>query len=432
MIERINNFIKDNKFNIDKPIVCAVSGGVDSVFLIYALKKLGYNVILAHVNHHKRIESEMEEKAMQEFANELNVPFELLNYHYSGAGNFHAEAHEARYKFFRSVADKYNTNIIATAHHLNDQIETILIKLLEGSNLYGYGGMPFKYNDGKYIIIRPLLCLKKEEIYEYCNLNNIKYFEDSSNQSDEFLRNRIRHHIVPLLLNECNDLYDKTFKYSKILHESFDYIRNESIKYLNDNLDTINTDSFNNLDVAIKKDIISLLLEKYEINRNTKIIEDILLLLENKNGSKELSLEKDYLLIKEYNKCFITNINTSIPKEESFDLDNYAIFDNKYKIYFSKIKPSNNAKYIKLCYNQLSFPFIVRGRKDGDYIGLLNGTKKVSRVLIDNKVPKRLRDNIPLILDGKGNIIWIYDYLKSDLVYKQKESGDIYLVCEVL
>ena len=231
----VKQFIENNKLNINNKVICAVSGGCDSVSLIYILNKLGYDTVLAHVNHHKRKESEIEEVAMKEFAKSLNVPFELLDYHYDGVDNFHNDSHNKRYDFFRDICDKYNTNIIATAHHLDDELETILIKLMEGSNLYGYGGISICNNDGKYKIIRPLLCVSKEELYEYAKLNNLEYFEDSSNHEDVFLRNRLRHHVIPLLKNECSDIYSKTLRYSKILHESFDYIRENSIKYLKEN-----------------------------------------------------------------------------------------------------------------------------------------------------------------------------------------------------
>ena len=190
----IASFLKENNLIIDKPIIVACSGGADSVCLLYVLYKLGYKVILAHVNHHKRIQSETEEDAMRNFANELNIPFELLEYHYDGMDNFHNDSHNARYNFFRGLCKKYDTNIIATAHHQDDQIETVLMKIMEGSNLYGYGGIAIVNDDGEYKIIRPLLCVDKDEIYSYAKKNNLIYFEDKSNQEDDFLRNRIRHH----------------------------------------------------------------------------------------------------------------------------------------------------------------------------------------------------------------------------------------------
>ena len=179
MEKRVECFLKDNNININKPIVVAVSGGADSIALLNILYNLKYNVIMAHVNHHMREQSEIEEKAMIKLANKLNIPYEILQYHYDGNDNFHNASHNARYNFFRQVCSKYNTNIIATAHHLDDQAETILMKLIEGSNLYGYGGISISYDDGNYQIIRPLLCASKQELYNYCNLYDLNYFEDS-------------------------------------------------------------------------------------------------------------------------------------------------------------------------------------------------------------------------------------------------------------
>ena len=239
----IASFLKENNLIIDKPIIVAVSGGADSVSLLYVLYKLGYEVILAHVNHHKRIESEMEEEAMRNFAKELNIPFELLEYHYDGIDNFHNDSHNARYNFFRGLCKKYHTNIIATAHHQDDQIETVLMKIMEGSNLYGYGGIAIVNDDNEYKIIRPLLCVDKEEIYSYVKKNNLVYFEDKSNHEDDFLRNRIRHHVVPLLKKESPTVGEKFEEYSIQAHEAFQFIRGLSKAYLKENKDSLIVDS---------------------------------------------------------------------------------------------------------------------------------------------------------------------------------------------
>ena len=276
MEKKIFKFIKDNNLIIKEPIICATSGGVDSVCLVTILHKLGYKVVLAHVNHHKRIESEIEEVAMNALATKLNIAFEVLEYHYDSLDNFHNDSHNARYNFFRSLCYKYNTDTIATAHHLDDQIETILMKIMEGSNLYGYGGISIINDDGNYRIIRPLMCVDKNELYEYAKANNLEYFEDKSNKEDDFLRNRLRHHIIPLLKNECQDINNKIYEYSIQVKEAFNYIRNDSITYLKDNDGIIYYDSFKKLDIALKKDIISLMLEKYSIRKNNNIILDLL------------------------------------------------------------------------------------------------------------------------------------------------------------
>jgi tRNA(Ile)-lysidine synthetase-like protein len=304
--------------------------------------------------------------------------------------------------------------------------------MMEGSHLYGYGGMPVSYDDGEFIVIRPILLLTKEEICNFLNERNIKWYEDSSNYQDEFLRNRLRHHVIPLLEKECPDLYNKVIQYSSLLHESFDYIRDDSKKYLNDNDNMINIDTFKDLRIALKKDIISLMLEGYNIQKNNAIIEDVLELASSDKGSKDISLKDGYYFIKEYNLLYISKKEEKNIESVSLSLDDVAIFGNKYKFYFSKIIPNNNAKYIKLCYNQLELPLLIRNRNDGDFIALNNGNKKVSRVLIDRKVPKYKRGEVPIVVDNLGNILWIYNYLKSDIVYKQKGNSDIYLVCEVL
>ncbi len=428
MINKVKKFINDNQFNIDNTVICAVSGGVDSVVLIYILNKLGYKVVLAHVNHNMREESKAEEEGMRDYANKLNIPFELLDYHFDGSGNFESEARSARYTFFYDLCHKYNTNIIATAHHLDDQIETVIMKIMNGSNLYGYGGIALQYDNDKYRVIRPLLCVSKEELYKFANDNNLKFYEDKSNESDLHLRNRIRHNIVPLLKNECNDIYDKILKYSIITHEAFDFIRNLSKEYL-DKYNGIDIESYNKLDIALKKDIASLLLEKYEINRNNNIINDVIKFLESNDGNKYLVLSGEYKLFREYNKAFIYKDNLDEFSPVKIELDKEINYGN-YKIYFSKNIPLSNAKYIKLCYNDIKLPLWVRPKKDGDFISLENGIKKVSRVFIDNKVPMKLRNLVPIITDNDNNILWIYNYLKSNEVYKMKKMGEIYLVVE--
>lgn len=430
LVKKVSKFLIDNNLINDKYAIVAVSGGVDSVVLLDLLLKLKVKVVLAHVNHHKRKESEMEEKALKEYALKNNIPFEKLDFFFDNVGNFHDVAHNARYDFFKSLCLKYHTNYIYTAHHADDQLETIFIKLIEGSNLYGYGGISKINDDGNYQIIRPLISISKEEIYKYAKENNLVYFEDSSNQEDHFLRNRIRHNIIPILNKESIDIYNKANEYSDIIKEAFDYIRKDSIKYLNSSNNEINLSSFSKLHIALKKDIICLLLERYEIRKNNEIINSILNLLSDNKGNKRLVLANGYVLVREYDKAYIKKDIELEDREISLNLNEVIIYDNKYKMYFSKNKPIVNAKYIKLCYNNLELPFLVRNKKDGDTINLLIGRKKVNRLFIDYKVPEDERNDVPIITNGNGVILWVYDLAKSKEVFDQKENGDIFLVVE--
>ncbi len=425
---KIKNFLENNSIVIDKPVICAVSGGADSVVMLTILKKLGFNVVLAHVNHHKRAQSELEEASMRKLAEGLAIPFELLSYHYTGNDNFHNDSHNARYNFFREMCKKYNTNIIATAHHSDDQIETILMKLMEGSNLYGYGGISICNDDGEYKIIRPLLCVSKEEIYDYANKNKLIYFEDSSNHENDFLRNRLRHFVVPLLKKECSDLNVKALEYSIQLKEAFNYIRKQSIEYLDQNNNEIIVESFNSLDIALRKDIVSLLLERHSIRKNNNIILAIVDLLKDSSGSKSIYLEGSRF-IRSYDKGYIVDKERATNESVSLGLNDIVSF-GKYRLYFSRIAPQKGVKCVKLCYNNIVLPFMVREKQDGDSIMTLIGNKKLSRVFIDKKIPRESRGDYPVVLDNDGNTLWVVDLVKSKALYDMKSSGDIYLVCE--
>ena len=172
MENKIKEFLKKENIKINKPIICAISGGADSIALLHVLYNLSYKVILAHVNHHLREESDIEAIEMQKLAKDLNIPYEQYDFYHKEDNNFEGQAHEERYEFFKACALKYNTNIIATAHHQDDQIESVLMKIMQGSNLYGYGGIKVCNFDGKFYTIRPLLCVNKEEIYDYVKKNN--------------------------------------------------------------------------------------------------------------------------------------------------------------------------------------------------------------------------------------------------------------------
>lgn len=429
MINKIKDYI--NKNNLIKPnskIVIALSGGVDSMVLYNVMKKLNYDIIIAHVNHNVRLESAVEEEYIKNMCANDNIPIEILHLEKIHE-NFEATAHNRRYAFFLNVCKKYNASYLVTAHHADDNLETIILNLMSGSNLYGYGGIAQKLVLDNINIIRPLLLVSKKEIKEYALKNNIKYFEDYTNQLDDYTRNRIRHHIIPKLKDECPNILDRSNAYSKQVHEAFDFARGFSIDFLKDNI--ININDFKNLHPYIKKDVICLLLENYEIERGENLINDLINIIENDKAQLDYDLKKNYILKKRYNTAYIEkkeNKNAFHFEINGFDdIINYK----QYKIYLSKEKPTN-AIYIKLCYNDIAFPLIIRNRYDGDKISLTAGHKKIKDLFIDKKVLKDIRDEIPIIVDGNNNILWVLDYAKSKDLFKYKDNFDCYLVVEVI
>ena len=205
-----------DKLNIkSQKLVVGVSGGVDSMTLLCVLKNNHFDIVCAHVNHGLRKESEEEYKFVEKYCYDNDIPFE--GYKINGYTNnkfTENEARNKRYAFFERVLNKYNSKYLLTAHHGDDLIETILMRIVRGSNIRGYKGFSkiSKFND--FTILRPLIFYTKKEIEEYANKNNIFYVYDKSNESKKYTRNRIRLDVLPILKNEDNNVNKKFLKFN--------------------------------------------------------------------------------------------------------------------------------------------------------------------------------------------------------------------------
>lgn len=427
MIEKINKFIKDNNLFETNKVILGFSYGIDSSCLLDILLKLNYEVVLAFVNHNLRAESKLEEAEALKLAKEKNLKIYIKQLNLDNK-NVESSARKLRYEFFKEVAIKENTNQIVTAHHMQDNLESIILNILRGSNLYGYAGISPKYNKNGFNFIRPLLCVTKDEIKEYQKENNIKYFEDYTNSLDLYKRNRIRHNIVPELIKEDSNALYKFLEYSKIVRDSFNHIRYESISYLKSNDNKINVNSFKLLDNVLKSDIICYMLEEKDITKNNEKINEIIKMILNNKPNSKVDLNNNLEFIKSYDFAFINEKNTIFPQSKLIDLENDCIFNN-YHIYFSKNLPLGCTNYTKLCYNKLVLPLTVRGRNKGDTIKTNYGHKKLKDIFIDKKIPKNCRDNAVIITDSE-EILWVVGVIRSDSLFKYKDDGDIYLICE--
>ena len=184
-----NKFLKDYlKDNIT--VVCATSGGVDSMVLLSILLKYNVKIVCAHVNHNLREESFEEYEFVKKYCKDNNVIFEGTVLDKIEKGNLESEFRSKRYEFFDSIVKKYNAKYLLTAHHGDDLTETVLMRIVRGSSLEGYSGFDVVSDRNNYKILRPLVYLTKDQIYEYAKENNIEYREDKTNKSDKYTRNR--------------------------------------------------------------------------------------------------------------------------------------------------------------------------------------------------------------------------------------------------
>jgi tRNA(Ile)-lysidine synthetase-like protein len=252
---------------------------------------------------------------------------------------------------------------------------------------------------------------KNDRLYKYAEENNIKYFEDSSNESDEYLRNRIRHHVIPLLEEENPSLSSSITNFSNQLFDAFSYIRNKSIDYVKKHNNKIDINSFINLALIEKKDIINYICDSHGILSSDNKINDILDLIDSNRPNLVYDLNKEYQFIKSYDICYISKkeikqtIHHEIYPNEKVTIDGYGEFCfNEYTYdLLNSISVSVNEP----------LPLVIRTRKNGDKLIIGDGHKKLKDFLIDKKVPLKERDKILLVENNNKEIIWVLGYYKK-------------------
>lgn len=436
-MEEVYNFIK-NKIGLEPndTIVVGVSGGPDSMALLYILnefkKKLDLKIVCAHVNHNKRVESEQEKIDLENYCKANNIIFEYIKITKWGDDNFHNEARSVRYNFFEELVMNYGAKYLMTAHQGDDLIETILMRIVRGSTLKGYSGFSRIVDKGTYKIVRPLITVTKDEIMEFDKANGIKYAIDQSNNEDHYTRNRYRHAVLPFLKHEDPKVHKKFLKYSEILLEYSDYVDKEANKvfnkvFINGNLDI---DKFNELDNIIQTKIIYTILEKIYGDDLLIIgavhVELIFDLIKSNKSNSIVHLPNNVIVIKSYNELSFS-FDDDESSEYEIEIDGRVNLPNGkiIEIVDESIDTSNYT--IRLNSNEVKLPLYVRNRKDGDRIEVkgLNGTKKVKAIFIDEKIKISDRDSWPVVLDATDKIVWIPGLKKSKLDKKITEEYDI-------
>ena len=311
LVDNLTSFIERNKLDLyEKTLTLAVSCGVDSMVLMNLAEKIAgkykIKLVICHVNHKKRLQSEIEEEYIRSYCMNLH---KLYVYSFKEedkvSANFQEYARKKRYEFFYDVMVKENSKYLLVAHHLNDDIETSLFHIMRSSSLDCSSGMKevSKFRDDLYIL-RPLLNVKKEDIYDYALKNDINYFEDSSNMTDDYQRNRIRHNIIPAFLEENNNFYSSFLSFkeklsyaSSLLDEKRDEFIKNNVRCI-DNMYIFNKDVFDSVDNVLKKEILFELLKKYYYSN--KNIEEILRYI-NSEKKNLLVNYKDICVVKEDN-----------------------------------------------------------------------------------------------------------------------------------
>ena len=394
-----------DKLNFSKKkLLVAVSGGVDSMVLCDLLNKLNLDFSIAHVNYNLRgNDSYLDEKFISEYSNKNQIDLFLKNVDLSDQNNsIQNKAREIRFSFFNEILSKYNFDFILTAHHLDDNIETIFLNISRGKKVSVFSGMNV-VND---IIVKPLLFNEKNDIINYAKQNNVIWREDRSNVQNKYLRNYIRNILIPCFRkinnNYKSNFIDLLFKAQKRKFLKELYFKNELSKAFTVKNDVIVTPKsfWKNFKV---NDI------EFEYYRNFNFFNviEIFNLIRSDSGkfiesvTHTILSNRDELIIKEISKINIKNTSYKI----DIGMNNKPIRINISKIP-KPLKQKENKIYIS---KKVDLPLKIRKWKNGDFfypIGM-TGKKKVSKFFIDQKMSIFDKKNQWLLTSNNDDIIWI-------------------------
>lgn len=419
-------------------VVVAVSGGPDSMALLHLLikvkKAIDINVICAHVNHNVRNESDDELIFVENYCIQNGVIFESMKIEEYGDDNFHNEARNKRYQFFKGITEKYNSKYLFTAHHGDDLMETILMRIVRGSTLRGYSGFAKIVKTEDYTIVRPLIEVTKDEILKYDKIHKINYVTDKSNFKDVYTRNRFRKYIVPEFKKEDKNVHKKFYKFSKILQEYNEYIDRQVEKKLKKIFiqGVLNIELFMKEEKLIQKKIIYYILEHiYQDDLmliNDHHVELIYHLMNTAKANATIYLPNGLKAIKAYENITFAfeEIKTN---DYDIELDNFINLPNGKNIEIVKKTSLTDNSVCFLLSQDIKLPLHVRNRRNGDKMAIkgMLGSKKINDIFIDSKIEKHERDLWPIVTDSNGTIIWLPNLKKSKFDRTNDEKYDIIL-----
>lgn len=428
-------------------VVVGVSGGADSVCLLYLLSKSlpqrGIGLSVVHVNHGIRVEAAEDQAYVRALCEKWGIPF--FSYEEDvpklakeqGIGEEEA-GRNLRYQCYAKEAKKYEGTVVALAHHMHDQVETVLFRMCRGTGVDGLSGIRAKMqrNDGL-TIIRPLLCVTRQEIEDFLGAEGILYQEDQSNQDTTYMRNQIRHNVIPELEQVNDKVVEHICKLAELADKQNRFIQSH-------------VDEFYKEKVSLDRMIFGQPTGYLKVNadwlaaQDDVIIEGILrkMIYDRATGLKDIS-EKHISLLKElllkphqesvqlpYElEGFICYENLLIGKTNIEDKN----CENLVNFYTGNVPKSfKNGLKSKKIYTQLvdyakiNDALILRYPRQGDMIGIDSEghQKSLARFFIDEKIPKHMRDQIPLVCDG-DNIVWVVGYRLNPAYYVTESTTKV-------
>lgn len=438
MVEHIVRFFEKHQLPLKgRSFVVAVSTGADSMSLLYALLLLQdeyqLRLTVAHVNHKKRKQSDEEEKYIREFSEKHHLPCLVETLKNAEYDNFQSYARQQRYQFFQRVMEETGSDYLALAHHAEDNIETILMRIFRGSSLRGYSGMDEVLPFHAKLLIRPLMGCIKEELIAFLDDAQIRYYQDLSNFEDTYTRNRLRKEIIPLLYKEDPHVHEKFSEFSETLKEASRIVEDRVQEFLRTDA-VVRNDSVTFLQNSIlsytpylQAEILFYILKRYSLSRAN--IEEIRKLIQSEKKNLKVIFRSAFTFVKEYNQItFYHRIISTEPYVIRIDNPGVYKINDTISVNVTKIYDRFISNDSVLCYNSSMLPIHIRSRKPGDRILLESGSKKVKDLLIDMKIGILKREQT-VIAEKDGMILAVLG-IKNSRILKQIENKDILIKVE--
>lgn len=423
-----------------KTFLLAVSGGVDSVVMANLFSKSGYKIVIAHCNFQLRgKESDADEKFVKELAEKYKVRFCIKRF---DTDKYVAEkkislqmaARELRYNWFKELLEKEGLDNLVIAHHADDAIETFFINLLRGTGIAGLHGI----SSSQHGLIRPMLGFTRKEIEAYATKEKLKWREDSSNASDNYERNKIRHHLIPELLKISPDATHAISHTIENLAET-EHIYRKTIEEKISKLAAVKGDKvFISIALLQKLEPMHLYLYEYIKQWGFNYVQAKEVCQSLKGQSGKVFISTTHKMIRDRKSLVIEKITKEINESANIDEEEDGFINGDLEIVFkikdkpTGFKPFTPSTIASLDYEKLKFPLKIRKWKQGDkfYPLGMSKHKKVSDYLIDNKVSLTDKDRVYILLSG-DEIIWLIGYRIDDRFKVVPATKKLY-ICNIV
>ncbi|MFN0728168.1 tRNA lysidine(34) synthetase TilS [Polaribacter gochangensis] len=430
MLEKLEQHIA-HKFSFlkEKKLLIAISGGVDSVVLTHLLHQLNFDISLAHCNFNLRgTESDKDEEFVNELGKKLDITtfsirFETEKYAKENQLSTQVAARNLRYDWFQELTNQHLFDFVLTAHHADDNLETFLINLTRGTGLEGFTGIPEVNNH----IVRPFLIFSRDDIETYAKEKNMNWREDKSNASSKYLRNKIRHQIVPILKEINPTLLENFQKTSEYLQESQQIIDTSISEFKKKVVEVLENGTLK-IDISQLQKTNNPKAYVYQLLKEFGFTEwnDVTHLLSAQSGKEVLS--KTHRLLKDRDFLLLSEI-----KENNKNLE-YKITENTLEITiplhltFKKTTEisSENTNEIFVDLEKVTYPLVLRKWQHGDYFYPkgMQGKKKVSKYFKDEKFSLLEKENTWLLCTNE-TVLWIVGYRQDNRFLADKNTATV-------